>query len=81
VLAIRHINAVVTDRNASRKIMEVYKARYAKRTSGLTRIVPVGARKGDGARLVDLTMMDSDVTVEKQEKAGRAEKRVSSSKK
>lgn len=59
-LAIRRINAVVTDKNACRKIMEVFKDRYATRSSGLTSMVPVGARKGDGARLVDLTMMDRD---------------------
>lgn len=60
-LAIRRINAVVTDRNACRKILEVLKDRYAKRPSGMTRMVPVGARKGDGAKMVDLTLMDANV--------------------
>lgn len=62
--AIRAINAVVTHRNASRKIVEVFKDRYAKRPSGYTRITAVGARKGDGAQLVDLELMDRDVSVE-----------------
>ncbi len=79
-LAIRHINAVVTDKNACRKIMEVFKPRYAKRTSGLTRIVAVGARLGDGARMVDLTMMDRDVVVEKAEKAPKKTTSASSKK-
>jgi len=57
-IAIRHINRFVTDKNASRKIMEVFKDRYAQRTSGLTRIVPAGVRDGDGALLVDFSLVD-----------------------
>lgn len=63
-IAIRAINAVVMHENASKKLMEVLKTRYAKRSSGYTRITPVGARKGDGAELVDLELMDRDVAVE-----------------
>ncbi len=62
-VAIRAINRVVTDKNASRKIMEVFIQRYATRPSGFTRIVPVGARKGDGAELVDLSLIDAVVPV------------------
>ena len=57
--AVRYTNRIVTDKNASRKIMEVYCKRYADRTSGLSRITPVGARKGDGASLVDLILVDA----------------------
>ena len=57
-VAIRSINRVVTDKNASRKIMEVLKERYRDRSSGLTRAVPVGSRKGDGAELVDLSLVE-----------------------
>ena len=60
-LAIRAINAVVMHENASKKLMEVLKPRYTARSSGYTRITPVGARKGDGAELVDLELMDRDV--------------------
>jgi large subunit ribosomal protein L17 len=60
--AIRAINELVTDKNACRKVMEVLIKRYEKRPSGLTRIVPVGERKGDGARLVDFSLVDSEVT-------------------
>jgi len=56
--AIRAINRVVTDKNACRKIMEVFVRRYADRSSGLTRFKPVGARKGDGAELVDLSLLE-----------------------
>lgn len=61
-LAIRRINAVVTDRNACRKIIEVLKDRYALRSSGLTRMVPVGARQGDGAKMVDVSLMDMETS-------------------
>lgn len=57
--AIRMLNRVLTDRNASRKVMEVFVKRYATRTSGFTRIVAAGSRKGDGAEIVDLTLVDS----------------------
>lgn len=56
--AIRAINAVVTDKNACRKVMEVYLERFKDRPSGFTRIVAAGARKGDGAELVDLSFVD-----------------------
>lgn len=59
-IAVRALRRIVTDRNAGRKVMEVLIQRYASRPSGFTRIVPVGARKGDGAQLVDLTLMDQD---------------------
>jgi large subunit ribosomal protein L17 len=61
--AIRAINAVVTDVNASRKLMEVLKQRYSKRTSGFTTVKPAGARKGDGAALVDLALLDREESV------------------
>jgi len=67
-VAIRYINRFVTDKNASRKIMEVFKARYAKRSSGLTRMVPAGARKGDGAMLVDLSLVEGEDVSLKEEK-------------
>jgi large subunit ribosomal protein L17 len=58
-VAIRHINTIVTDKNASKKIMEVYINRFAKKSSGLTRTKAVGSRDGDGAELVDISFVDS----------------------
>ncbi len=58
--AIRAINAVVMHENASKKLIEVLKPRYATRSSGYTRIIPVGARQGDGAKMVTLELMDRD---------------------
>lgn len=79
-VAIRYVNRVVTDKNACRKIMEVYRERYADRTSGLSRITPIGARGGDGADLVNLALSDAVVGVplvsqeEKQEEKTQAKK-------
>ena len=58
--AIRSLMRVLMDDNACRKTLEVFIQRYADRPSGFTRIIPVGARKGDGAKLVDLVMLDAD---------------------
>ena len=74
-VAIRAINQVVTHRNASRKIMEVLKARYSDRTSGFTTMSPLGMRKGDGAEFVTLTLIGmekpqtSDPTAKKEKVA------------
>jgi large subunit ribosomal protein L17 len=57
--AIRAINAIVLDKNASRKLMEVLRVRYASRPSGFTRMVPVGARIGDGAEMVNFQLVDA----------------------
>lgn len=81
MLAIRSINAFVTDKNASRKLMEVLKDRYVNRTSGFTSLKAVGARIGDGAELVDLVLMDRDMpTTEKAPKAPKTAKKPSTKK-
>ena len=67
-VAVRYVNRVVTDKNAGRKIMEVYCERYADRSSGLSRITPVGARSGDGAELVDLVLIDAVLTKQEEVK-------------
>ena len=63
-VAIRRINQRVTDKNASRKVMEVFIKRYAKRSSGLTRMEALGYRVGDGAEVVHLSLVEGEeVTV------------------
>jgi len=62
--SVRYINQVVTDKNASKKVMEVLKDRYASRSSGLTRMKPAGARTGDGAEIVDLELVDAVITID-----------------
>lgn len=70
-VAIRAINPQIADRNASRKLMQVLAKRYATRTSGFSRIKAVGARKGDGAELVELTLVDAELATKA---AGAAKK-------
>jgi len=80
--AIRYLQRVVTDKNASRKIMEVFVKRYARVPSGLTRIVPVGSRKGDGAMVVDLLLVAGDaVVVEEKAKKKERNSKIQKSKK
>tara|TARA_Y100000310_G_scaffold73798_1_gene69935 strand:- start:1007 stop:1459 length:453 start_codon:yes stop_codon:yes gene_type:complete len=74
-VAVRYANRIVTDKNASRKIMEVYCSRYADRASGLSRIIPVGARKGDGAELVDIVLIDAVIGKPQEEEVKKPAKR------
>lgn len=74
-VAVRSLNAYVTDTNASRKVMEVLRERYKTRTSGFTTVKAAGARKGDGAQLVDLMLIDAEIgTPAVAEKAPKAKK-------
>jgi large subunit ribosomal protein L17 len=73
-IAIRRMNQIVTDKNASRKIMEVLKHRYSDRTSGFTRAIPVGQRKGDGALLVDIMLMEGKAVEAKDSKDAKEAK-------
>lgn len=80
-IAIRKIGTLTTDANASRKVLEVYKKRYATRPSGFTRIVPVGMRKGDGAMMADIILVDAALdqapeTIEKEKKPKKEAKKV-----
>jgi len=70
--AIRSLNQVLTHKNASRKAMEVFKDRYKARTSGFTRMVPLGSRRGDGAELVTLMLMDAEVVAAPEAKAKKS---------
>lgn len=63
-IAVRALNRIVTDKNAARKIFDVLVARYQSRPSGMTRIRPLGIRKGDGAQLVEISLVDSEVSPE-----------------
>jgi large subunit ribosomal protein L17 len=60
-VAIRRMNTVVHDESACRKVMEVLLKRYTARTSGFTTVKAVGMRKGDGALLVDMMLIDADL--------------------
>lgn len=57
VQAIRQIEKVVLDENASRKLLDVLKDRYQERPGGYTRIVKVGNRAGDAAEMVKIQLV------------------------
>jgi large subunit ribosomal protein L17 len=69
--AIRAINQQVMHVNASKKVMEVLKDRYKSRTSGYTRIVPLGLRQGDGAKLVTLELVDMEKSSKADESSAK----------
>lgn len=54
--AIRRLNALVYDKNASKKLLEELKDRYKDKQSGFTRITNIGFRKGDAATLVQIEL-------------------------
>lgn len=55
--AIRLIEKELQHDNASKKILEELLKRYEGRTSGFTRLLRVGNRKGDNAPLVQLELV------------------------
>lgn len=74
-LAIREINKVVTHKNASRKIMQVLVNRYKSRSSGFTSLKAAGVRVGDGAQLVDLTLLDAELDKPVEQKEDKKDKK------
>jgi len=74
-LAIRTINTMVLDDNACRKVLEVLKNRYAKRDGGFTRIKALGQRGGDGALMVELSLVDAAAPVVKVADTPKAPKK------
>jgi large subunit ribosomal protein L17 len=59
-IAIRFVNQVLTDKNASKKMLEVFKDRFKNRKSGFTSIKPIGLRKGDGAEMVEISLVNDE---------------------
>ncbi len=55
-IAVRFLNRFLTDKNASRKVMEVLLPRLKERPFGHTRISPLGRRMGDGAAMVTVSL-------------------------
>lgn len=55
--AIRQINQIVFDKNASRKLMQKLKKRYQDRNSGFTRITNLKVRDGDAATLSQIELV------------------------
>lgn len=63
-LAVRSMNRIVTDKNASRKMFEVIVPMFQNRSSGFTRIRSLGRRIGDGAKLVEISLVSDDATTD-----------------
>lgn len=55
--AIRSLVDYVATKEVSTKMVDVLKTRYENRTSGFTRIIRLGLRKGDAARLVQIELV------------------------
>jgi large subunit ribosomal protein L17 len=53
----RLIMARTGSHNVAKKILTVTAPRYAQRSGGYTRIIKIGQRQGDGARLVYLALV------------------------
>jgi large subunit ribosomal protein L17 len=54
----RLLNARLDDPEVVKKVFDVYAPRYAERPGGYTRMFKLGPRKGDGAEMVILELVD-----------------------
>ena len=60
----RRVDAVITDRKITAQLFDEAKTRFAARTSGFTRIIKLGKRKGDATDIALLSFVDEKVVVE-----------------
>ena len=56
-VAMRALNAYLSDKNASKKLIRELLKRYEKRQSGFLRIIPLGYRVGDAAPMVQIELI------------------------
>jgi len=56
-LATRTLNAYLSDKNATKKLVREILDRYKDRNSGFLRITPLGYRAGDAARMVQIELV------------------------
>jgi large subunit ribosomal protein L17 len=63
---------LVPDSVAVRKLFDTVAARFADRRGGYTRVIPVGPRRGDGAPMAILELVDRpEAPKEKKDKRGK----------
>jgi len=55
--AMRSLNAYLMDKNAAKKITRELTDRYKDRSSGFTRLTPLGFRAGDAAPMVQIELV------------------------
>lgn len=55
--AIRELDRLLQHKDSSKKILEVFNEKYKDKTSGFTRIIKIGNRKGDNAPIVQLELI------------------------
>jgi len=67
----RQVLTVVTDTAVVRRLFDAVAARYADRRGGYTRIFPTGRRRGDGAPMALLELVDRPATVAEKDKKGK----------
>lgn len=58
------VGAVLSDKTTEKKLLADAKTRFGTRTSGFTRIVKVGVRRGDSAQAVILSFVDQAVVAD-----------------
>ena len=80
VFSRRRAYDILQDRDLVMRLFKVIGPLFSKRTSGFTRIIPIGFRRGDGADMVILELTERTITEKlpkkKKEKA-KAEEKVS----
>lgn len=60
----RRVMSIITNRTLTNKLFEEAKTRFAKRTSGFTRIIKAGKRMGDATDTAMLSFVDERVVAE-----------------
>jgi len=70
---LRHIH----DKSVVAKLFDTLSARYAERPGGYTRILKVGARRGDNAEMAIIELVDAESAAEATEAEPKAKKRAS----
>jgi len=61
VHAQRQVVSYLNDKDIAKKLFDELAPRYADRNGGYTRIIKIGPRQGDAAKMAVLELVDSDV--------------------